>query len=64
MARKYFNIFLKLSAFLLPVYFIFYAQLNDNPDKPFIISLWKFIIVGFLFYQNQAYNFLVKINKL
>lgn len=54
MKKKYFNMILQLSAFLLPVYFIFYPRLNDNPKDPFIKSLWWFIIAGFCFYGILA----------
>ncbi|HKI79953.1 MAG TPA: hypothetical protein VKA26_15530 [Ignavibacteriaceae bacterium] len=54
MQNKYFNMFLRLSAFLLPVYFIFYPPLNDTPRDPFIKSLWWFTIAGFCFYGILA----------
>ncbi len=54
MKRKYFDIFLQLSAFLLPIYFVFYPALNDNPRNPFIKSLWKYTIAGFCFYGILA----------
>ena len=54
MKRIYYNSFLQLSAFLLPVYFIFYPPLNDNPKDPFIKSLWWFIVAGFCFYGISA----------
>ena len=50
MKRKYFNLFLQVSAFLLPIYFIFYPRLNENPRDPFVKSLWKLTIAGFCFY--------------
>ena len=50
MKKKYYNKFLQLSAFLLPVYFIFYPELIENPNDPFTKSLWRFIIAGFGFY--------------
>ena len=59
MQRKYFNIFLQLSAFLLPVYFIFYPKLNDNPKDPFTKSLWRFTIAGFCFYGILAVAIIV-----
>jgi hypothetical protein len=54
MKRKYFNRFLQLSAFLLPIYFIFYPPLNENPKDPFIKLLWWFIVAGFCFYAILA----------
>ena len=54
MAKKYFNRFLQLSAFLLPIYFVFYPALNENLEDPFIKSLWKFTIAGFCFYGITA----------
>ena len=48
--KKYFSLFLKISAFLLPVYFVFYPKLNDNLKDPLIKSLWLFTIAGFCFY--------------
>ncbi len=54
MKRKYFNRILQIAAFLLPVYFIFYPPLNENPKDPFIKSLWWFIAAGFCFYGILA----------
>jgi hypothetical protein len=54
MKIKYFNILLQVSAFLLPVYFIFYPPLNENPKDPFIKSLGWFIAAGFCFYGILA----------
>ncbi|MGA7839172.1 MAG: hypothetical protein WB996_14465 [Ignavibacteriaceae bacterium] len=50
MNKKYFNKFLQVSALLLPVYFVFYPHLNDNPKDPLVKSLWRFTIAGFCFY--------------
>jgi hypothetical protein len=46
--------FLQVAAFLLPVYFVFYPALNENPNDPFIKSLWRFTICGFCFYGIAA----------
>jgi len=54
MKRKYFHVVLQLAAFLIPVYFIFYPPLNENPKDPFIKSLWWFIAAGFCFYGILA----------
>lgn len=54
MERKYFNAALKLSAFFLPFYFIFYPHLNDNSGNPLIKSLWKLTFAGFCFYGVLA----------
>jgi hypothetical protein len=54
MNSKYFNTFLLVSAFLMPVYLIFYPPLTNNSSNPFIKTLWKFIIAGFCFYGLAA----------
>ena len=54
MKQKYFNLFLLISAFLMPVYMIFHPSLSENPTNPFEKSLWKFIIAGFCFYAILA----------
>jgi hypothetical protein len=59
MSGKYFNKFLQISAFLLPVYFVFYPKLNDNPGDPFTKSLWRSVIAGFCFYGILALVFFV-----
>ncbi len=48
--------FLVLSAFLLPVYFIFYPELNNTADR-FTKILWKAVIAGFCFYGIAAIIF-------
>jgi hypothetical protein len=58
MKKKYFNAFLQLSAFLVPIYFIFYHRLNENQKDPFIKSLWWFLVAGFCFYGVLAIIFL------
>ena len=50
MNKKYFNMFLMLSAFLMPVYMIYHPSLAETSDDPFVKSLWKFVIAGFCFY--------------
>lgn len=50
MNSKYFNTFLLVSAFLMPVYLIFYPPLTNNSADPFIKTLWKYVIAGFCFY--------------
>ena len=42
--------FLQLSAFLLPVYFIFYPAISEKAKNDFTRSLWHFTFAGFLFY--------------
>lgn len=54
MDNKYFNTFLLVSAFLMPVYLIFYPPLTNNSADPFIRTLWKFVIAGFCFYGILA----------
>lgn len=54
MNGKYFKTFLQVSAFLLPVYFVFYPRLNENMDDPFIKSLWRYTIAGFCCYGILA----------
>ena len=54
MKRKYFNLLLLVSAFLMPVYMIFHPSLSENPSNPFEKSLWKFVIAGFCFYGILA----------
>lgn len=54
MNNKFFNRFLQVSAFLLPVYFIFYPKLHENPEDPFTKILWKYVIAGFCFYGVAA----------
>ena len=50
MKKKYFNAFMLISAFLMPVYLIFYPPLTNNSKDPFIKTLWKVVIAGFCFY--------------
>lgn len=50
MSTRYFNIFLHLSAFFLPVYFVYYPGLNDYGSDPLVKSLWKTTAAGFCFY--------------
>ena len=59
MNKKYFNIFLLVSAFLMPVYLIFYPSLTNNPSDPFTKTLWKFVIAGFCFYGAIAATLLI-----
>ncbi len=54
MRKNYFNKFLLISAFLLPVYFVFYPKLNESRGDPFIKSLWRSVIAGFCFYGILA----------
>ena len=51
---KSFKMFLRISALLLPVYFVFYPHLNDNQKDPFIKSLWIYTIAGFCLYGIVA----------
>ncbi|MCP5061256.1 MAG: hypothetical protein GY936_02180 [Ignavibacteriae bacterium] len=48
--NKWFDVILKIFAFLIPMYFIFYPDLNENPDNPRTVSLWKYTLAGFVGY--------------
>ena len=50
MKNRPFDILLKISAFLIPFYFVFYGPLHENPENPKIKSLWKYVISGFSAY--------------
>jgi len=50
MKNNHFFTLLKVSAFLLPFYFVFYGPLHDNPEKPKMKILWKYVFSGFLAY--------------
>ena len=49
-AKQPFDILLRISAFLLPFYFVFYGPLHDKPENPKIKILWKYVLFGFLAY--------------
>jgi len=50
MKKNYTYLLLRISAFLLPFYFIFYGPLHDNPEHPKVKTLWKYIFSGFFTY--------------
>jgi len=50
MKNKYFYTLLKIFAFLLPFYFVFYGPLHDKPENPKMKILWKYVISGFIAY--------------
>lgn len=41
---------LRIGAFFIPIYFVFYSPLNDTSKSPQTRKLWKFIISGFVVY--------------
>jgi len=47
---KSYKYFLFLSAFFIPIYFIFYPPLNERYESNLVKSLWISIFMGFLFY--------------
>jgi len=51
MKNKPFDIVLKIAAFLIPIYFVFYGPLHDNPGNPKMKILWKYILLGFIAYS-------------
>jgi len=54
MKRKYYEAFLQLFAFLLPVYFIFYPRLSEDPGAPSVKPFRRAMIAGFCFYGIVA----------
>lgn len=42
--------FLKILAFVIPFYFVYYGPLHENPENPKIKILWKYVLTGFLTY--------------
>ncbi len=50
MKRENFQQMLKIAAFILPFYLVFYGPANDNPENSFATSLRKFTLAGFCFY--------------
>jgi VanZ family protein len=51
MKKNFTNLLLQILAFLLPFYFIFYGPLHDNPERPKVKTLWKYIFSGFFTYM-------------
>ena len=47
MKNKYLFTLLKVLAFVIPFYFVFYGPLHDNPEMKI---LWKYVFSGFLAY--------------
>ncbi len=41
---------LRIVAFIIPFYFVFYGPLHDNPEQAKIKILWKYILAGFVAY--------------
>ena len=54
MKKNYYHMFLKISAFFLPFFLIFYGSLHDNPNHPAVKSIRKFLLAGFCFYSILA----------
>ena len=52
MKTNYTYLLLRISAFLLPFYLIFYGPLHENPEHPKVKSLWKYIYGGFFAYTT------------
>ena len=52
--KKTYQHLLKISAFLVPVYFIFHPQLQSDENDGLTTSLLKFIYAGFGFYAALA----------
>lgn len=50
MKNKYFFTLLKILAFVIPFYFVFYGPLHDKPENPKMKVLWKYVLLGFLAY--------------
>lgn len=50
MKNKYLFTLLKVLAFAIPFYFVFYGPLHDNPENPKMKILWKYVFSGFLAY--------------
>lgn len=42
--------FLKILAFVIPFYFVYYGPMHENPENPKIKILWKYVLTGFLTY--------------
>jgi hypothetical protein len=47
MKNKYLFALLKVLAFVIPFYFVFYGPLHDNPEMKI---LWKYVFSGFFAY--------------
>ena len=45
-----YSFFLKLTAFLIPFYFIYYGPLHDQPGNPENRILLKYVYFGFILY--------------
>ena len=56
--KKNFKIILLISAFFIPVYFVFYQPMSVNPTEKFNRLLWKTVFAGFAFYALLAFMFL------
>ncbi len=60
MKKNYTNLLLQILAFLLPFYFIFYGPLHDNPERPKVKTLWKYIFSGFMIYMILGLIILIR----
>ena len=57
---RYSFTFLKIVAFLLPVYFVYFGFLYEKPGSQNVKSLWKFVFLGFLMYFLAGLVFILK----
>ena len=63
---KPYSLFLKITALLIPFYFIYYGPLHDQPKNPENRLLLKYVYFGFfmyviIFFFLIYYNYLVNI---
>jgi len=50
MKNRWYDALLKLSAFVVPFYFVYYGPLHDKPDNPEVKTLWRYVFSGFSLY--------------
>jgi drug/metabolite transporter (DMT)-like permease len=50
MRNKYVFTLLKILAFIIPFYFVFYGPLHSRQENQSIKVLWKYVLLGFLAY--------------
>jgi len=48
--NKYLFNLLKILAFVIPYYFVFYGPLHEKPENPKMMILWKYVLLGFSSY--------------
>lgn len=54
MRSRPFNIFLKISALLIPFSMVYYWELHECNNRLFVKSLWKYVMAGFGIYAILA----------